>query len=190
MTWAKFGVEFRCQLLMADLSDAAARTHFEALMWLYEIESGDVRIPRRLVRNVCGSAAPETGARELVAAGFWREDGDAYVVEHHADVYRASLAAQLLHRETEKDRQRRKRRSDVGTNVGANVRATQTDKQTASHPVPSTDVSSNGQRQYIQECNNCSQPFTALRASARYCSDRCRQKAHRDRKIEADRRRP
>ena len=134
MTWAKFGVEFRGQMLMADLSDAAARTHTEALLWLYEIESRDLRIPRRLVHSFAGSADYETGIKELVAAGFWRDETDAYVVEHHADVYRQSLAAQLLHRDKEKNRQRRKR-ANVGANVGTNVRATQTDRQSKDQDV-------------------------------------------------------
>jgi hypothetical protein len=129
VTWAKFGTEFRGQVLMAGLSDAAARTHTEALLWLYEIESQDLRIPRRLVRSFAGSADYEAGIKELVSAEFWRDDGDDYVVLHHADVYRQSLAAQLSHREKEKNRQRRKRAS-IGTNVGTNVRATQAVRQT------------------------------------------------------------
>ena len=107
---------------MAGLSDAAARTHTEALLWLYEIESRDLRIPRRLVRSFAGSTDHEAGIKELVAAEFWR-DGDHYVVLHHGDVYHQSLAAQLTHREKEKNRQRRKR-ANIGSNVGANVRAT------------------------------------------------------------------
>lgn len=114
--------------MMADLSDAAARTHFEAHMWLYELESGELRIPKRLVRSFAGSAEHESGVRELVSAGFWRDEGDAYAVVHHGDVHRQSLAAQLSHREKEKNRQRQKRHSDVGTNAGTNVRATQTDR--------------------------------------------------------------
>jgi hypothetical protein len=129
VTWAKFGTEFRGQVLMAGLSDAAARTHTEALLWLYEIESQDLRIPRRLVRSFAGSADCEAGIKELVSAEFWRDDGDDYVVLHHADVYRQSLAAQLTHREKEKNRQRLKR-ANIGANVGTNVRATQSVRQT------------------------------------------------------------
>jgi len=117
---------------MAGLSDAAARTHFEALLYLYEIESTDLRLPSRIVPTFAGSADYEVGVRELVEVGYWRQDGDGYEVLHHSDVYRQSLAAQLSHREAEKQRQRRKRakrRSDVGANVGADVRATQTDIQ-------------------------------------------------------------
>jgi hypothetical protein len=133
VTWAKFGTEFRGQVLMAGLSDAAARTHTEALLWLYEIESRELRIPRHLVRTFAGSPDYEAGIKELVTVGFWLDEGGDYVVLHHADVYRQSLAAQLTHRDKEKNRQRRKRRStagNVGTNVGANIRATQSVSQT------------------------------------------------------------
>jgi hypothetical protein len=82
VTWAKFGTEFRGQVLMAGLSDAAARTHFDALLWLYEIESPGTRIPKRLIRTFAGSADCELAIRELVAAGFWDDDGDDYVVVH------------------------------------------------------------------------------------------------------------
>jgi hypothetical protein len=132
VTWGKFGVEFRGQVMQAGLSDTAARTHFEGLLWLYEAESPEPRIGKHLLRTVAGSDGYEQAARELVAAGFWRDEGDAYVVDHHAEVYRQSLAAQLAHREQERARQRRKRRPRVGPNVGANGRATQTDRQTTS----------------------------------------------------------
>jgi hypothetical protein len=134
MTWAKFGVEFLGQLMMAGLSDAAARTHTEALLWLYEIEAGNLRIPRHLVRSIAASPDYEAGIKELVAAEFWRDDGDTYTVLHHADVYRQSLAAQLTHREKEKNRQRRKR-SGIGPNVGTNVGARQTYRQTRDQDV-------------------------------------------------------
>ena len=54
MTWAKFGVEFRDECAEAGLTDAEFRTHAEALMYLYGIESKDLRIQRRrrLVRRL------------------------------------------------------------------------------------------------------------------------------------------
>jgi hypothetical protein len=137
MTWAKYGVEFFDELADLDLSDAAVRTHAEAVHYAYRTENADLRIPVRSLRRFAGSSEREVAAKELVAAGLWRCEGDAYVIVHHADVIRQSIAAQQKHRETEKARLRRKRAkdgadvsADVGTNVGANVRATQTDRQT------------------------------------------------------------
>lgn len=150
MTWAKYGVEFYDQCADVGLSDAAVRTHSEALHYLYRTETADMRIRKHLVRRFAGSDQWEVAARDLVAIGFWRDDGDAWLVEHHGNVFRESLAAQLKHRETERERQRRKRRSsvadlppdvgpnedaNVGPNVGPNVRATQTDRQTDNHAV-------------------------------------------------------
>lgn len=133
MTWAKFGVEFFDQLADAGLSDAAVRTHTEALHYLYRLEDMDMRIAKHLVRRFAGSAEWEQATKDLVAAKLWRDDGDAFVVEHHAEVFRSSLAVQLKHRDTERERQRRKRArdgADVGPNVGSNVGATQTDRHT------------------------------------------------------------
>jgi len=134
VTWDKRGTEFSDECAVAALSDYAYRTHSEAIGWLYLIESADLLIPKRLLHKFAMSPDREQAADELVAVGFWADRGDAWEVLHHANVIRQSLAAQLNHRATERDRQRVKRKtkpSDVGPNVGTNVGATQTDRQTA-----------------------------------------------------------
>jgi hypothetical protein len=138
MTWAKYGVEFCDELADLGLSDAAARTHFEAIGYIYRTENTDLRIPARSLRRFAGSPDFEAAAKELTAEGCWRDDGDAYVIVHHADVVRQSLAAQRDRREQEKIRQRRKRAKDqadkpdsVTVNVTRDVRATQTDRHTS-----------------------------------------------------------
>jgi len=176
MTWAKYGVEFFDQCAEASLSDAAVRTHAEALHWLFQIEHMDMRIKKHLVRRFAGSADWERAAKDLIAAEFWRDEGDAYVVEHHGDVFRQSLAAQLSKRETERERQRKKRAGaaravtpNVGTDVGTNVRPTQTDRHTdlqtdAVTGNEETDAlncptkscsSSNLERQHEHRCGGC-----------------------------------
>jgi hypothetical protein len=77
VTWAKFGTELRGQLVNADLSDAAVRTHIEALLWLYEIESPELHIPKRGARTIFGSTDYEAAIAELVAARFWFDLGTA-----------------------------------------------------------------------------------------------------------------
>lgn len=139
MTWQKLGQEFWDECAEADLSNGAVRTHAEAIGWLYRVDSRDLKIPRHLVRRFAGSETWESDVKELLGAGFWREDftGNAFVVKHHAEVVRQSIAAQLHHRKTERDRQREKRAKkgadvgpDVGANTDANVGATQSVRQT------------------------------------------------------------
>ncbi|TDW87270.1 hypothetical protein EV137_5343 [Kribbella pratensis] len=161
MTWAKYGVEFFDQCADFGLSDAAVRTHTEALHYLYRLEEMEMRIAKHLLRRFAGSADWEQAAKDLVAHGFWRDEGDAYVVEHHGDVFRSSLATQLKHRDTERERQRRKRAKDerdvatnngpnVATNDQPNVRPTQTDRHTDLQ-TPSTEARS-------VDCAACHRP--------------------------------
>lgn len=137
MTWAKYGVEFFDQCADFGLTDAAVRTHAEALHYLYRLEDMEMRIAKHLLRRFAGSADWEQAAKDLVAHGFWRDEGDVYVVEHHGDVFRQSLFVQLKHRGDERERQRRKRAKEDGSvaannrpNVGTNVRPTLTDRHT------------------------------------------------------------
>src|SRR5918998_2982553 len=74
MTWCKFGTEFFDDLANAGLSDAAVRTHAEAISWIYRVEQTDLRIPKHLVRRFAGSEAWEVAVKDLVAAEFWRDD--------------------------------------------------------------------------------------------------------------------
>jgi hypothetical protein len=94
MTWAKFGVEYRSQLAKARLSDAAARTHTDALMWLYETEAMDMRIPKDVLRTVTATADYDRAAKELAAAGYWKDRDDEWEVVHHAGVVRDSIRQQ------------------------------------------------------------------------------------------------
>lgn len=121
MTWAKYGAEFWDDCANAGLSDAAARTHAEAIGWLYRIERTDLRIPTQLVRRFAGSPDWETAVKDLVAVRFWRDNGDAYVVEHHAEVILASIAAQRRKRDRDKRSQRAHRQRNTDTDVSGDV---------------------------------------------------------------------
>jgi len=132
MTWAKYGAEFWDECANAELSDAAARTHAEAIGWVYRVERTDLRIPKHLVRRFVGSPQWDVAVRDLVAAGFWQDSGDAYVVVHHGDVIRASIAAQRLKRERDKRSQRQWRKRNIDPDVSGDVSAyadSQTDSQ-------------------------------------------------------------
>jgi hypothetical protein len=103
MTWQKLGTEFWDDCAQAGLSDAAVRTHAEAIGWLYRVESKDMRIAKSLVARFAGSVCWDTAVRELVAAEFWRDESDAWLIIHHTDVIRQSIAAQ----QAKRDRDRR-----------------------------------------------------------------------------------
>ena len=117
MTWAKYSTEFGDELAHAGLSDSAYRTHSEAIAYLYRLEDTKLRIPKAVVRRFAGSPDYELAIKELLAAGFWRDRGDAWEVVHHGDVIRQGIAAQRQKRERDKRAQRehRKRNTPPGT---------------------------------------------------------------------------
>jgi len=119
VTWTKFGDEFFDEMALAELSDSAVRTHAEGIGWVYRVEATDLRIPMTMLRRFAGSPDYEAAVKELVASGHWGEDGGSYVIHHHAEVIRQSLAAQQAKREHDRQRQRRNRKAS--TNVTGDV---------------------------------------------------------------------
>jgi hypothetical protein len=142
MTWVKLGDEFFDECADAGLTDAAVRTHIEGVGFLYRLERENLEVQRRLLRRFAGSADAETAMHELVAVGFWRENRNGWVLVHHAEVVRQSLAAQQAKRDRDKKAQQAKRGRDkegrehkrkqhVSDVVSADVVATQADRQPA-----------------------------------------------------------
>lgn len=151
MTWAKYGVEFFDQAAELGLSDAAVRTHAEAIAYVYRLDRenvADLSIGRHLLHRFAGSLDAETAAVELVDAGLWRETPTGWTIEHHGDVIRQSLSAQRAKRERDRRAQHNQRNkpdqdsdadpdadvstdpsADVSADSGAYVAATQTDIQ-------------------------------------------------------------
>jgi hypothetical protein len=129
----KLGAEFFDDCAEAGLSDAAVRTHAEAIGYLYGQEKFDLTLKKSTMRRWAGSDQAEQAAVELVAKGKWTDGKAEWTVVHHADVIRQSLAAQLKKREDDKAYARKKRRS-VGSDIGSDVVATQTDRQTNRQP--------------------------------------------------------
>ena len=164
MMWSKFGTEYSDELADAALTDAAFRTHTEALMFLYRIESRDLRIRKHIIKRFAGSGEWDAAVRELVAKKFWREDGLDYIVVQHSSVYRQSVAAQRDKRERDKKAQQEHRNrekaardgseggtakgpsvsDDVSADVSTDVNATQTDRQTDAYREGSSREGSNG----------------------------------------------
>lgn len=84
MTWTKTGDEFPDECWT--LSDAAYRLHHEGLSWsnrkLY-----DCRIP---VDDLRRFKTPEA-IDELLREGYWRREGDVFVIVHHAGYQRLKV---------------------------------------------------------------------------------------------------
>lgn len=86
MSWSKLSDDFTDDCWT--LSDRAFRLHVDGLCWsnrkLY-----DLRIPKDEIRRF---AKHPDAVDELLAAGFWAEDADVYVIRHHAQYQRTRQA--------------------------------------------------------------------------------------------------
>lgn len=134
MTWRKTGSEFDDECANLELSDAAYRTHMEAIGWIYQVEQMPCRIPKHNVRRFASSRDTEAAIKELVAIGFWVDHGNAFEVMHHADVIRQSLAAQQRQRQTSK-------------RTSAKYRAKKSESDTDESPEVTRHVTPNADRQ-------------------------------------------
>jgi hypothetical protein len=110
LTWLKTSDDYPDQC--ADLSDAAYRTHHEALSWVMRRENGG-RIPYREVRRFAESTAAHTAVQELVEQGFWHDDGTAYIVRHHME-HQPEPELIRKRREMAAERQRKARLKKAG----------------------------------------------------------------------------
>lgn len=80
--WLKLFTDFYLQT--ADLSDGAHRVHVDGLQWTRERLS-DGRILKADLRRFGNAANPQAAVDELVACGFWVDEGEAWVIKHHQD---------------------------------------------------------------------------------------------------------
>jgi len=69
VTWLKLSDDFHDQC--AALSDAAYRTHVEALGWVMRRETGG-SLSRRDVLRCIETEDPDAAIEELLAGGFWK----------------------------------------------------------------------------------------------------------------------
>jgi hypothetical protein len=148
VTWTKFGAEYFDQCADAGLTDAAFRTHSEAIGWLYRINRDDVKdlsIPDRAIRKFATSDDYEPAVAQLVRVGFWRDEGSHYVLVHHADVVKASLVAQRakLDRDRKAQQNRRARAGKEGKD-GADVSADVSDGVSGDADSQSASTSTTG----------------------------------------------
>lgn len=132
MTWAKTGSEFPLDAYNVELSDAAYRTHHEAITYLFTLERMDCYVRADEVRRFCGSAHAEMAVQELVGQGWWAIQDKGYRIVHHANVIRSGITAQAKKKARDKRSQKAWRDRQVGDDVSADVSADadrQTDRQ-------------------------------------------------------------
>jgi hypothetical protein len=106
VTWAKLSDDFPERCAEAGLSDAAVRTHIDALCKIMAREKGPVLSSRDLRRFLESEHAGRAVA-ELVAVGWWvREgtDGSVRVVECMADQPEPEVLAARRARDAERQR--------------------------------------------------------------------------------------
>jgi hypothetical protein len=164
MTWMKFGTEFGDDCAEANLSDAAFRTHVEAIGYVYGQENLGLTVKKSTRRRWAGSDRWEQAVGELVAKGMWADGETEWTVVHHADVIRQSIVARQKKREDDKVRARKKR-GFVGSDVGSDVAATQTDRQADKQPRQGSVVDEQidwvtGEVFPSSACSVCGEPLT------------------------------
>lgn len=82
MTWTKLSDDFSddCRAL----SDAAFRTHTEALIWSMRRETGGY-LEAREVRRFAESPHADAAVDELIACGWWSIERQGYRINHHME---------------------------------------------------------------------------------------------------------
>lgn len=119
MTWTRNGDEFAEECARARLSDAAYRTHSEGLIYVMKREIEGAVIDDVAIRYHLNSPDREKAICELVAVGFWIDEGDGtYRVTHHADV-QEELEVIKARRAAGRERARRYRRKVAGLDIDA-----------------------------------------------------------------------
>ncbi len=111
MTWTKLGEEFGDAA--RKLSDAAFRTHVEALMWSNR-RLLDLLIDPDDIRRFAETKHPEEAVAELVDAGWWRDEGEGWFIGCKFDDWQLESTVVEVRREQSALRQRRHRMHAAG----------------------------------------------------------------------------
>ncbi len=77
MTWTKLEEEWPDAA--REMTDAAFRTHVEALCWSNR-RGLDLHIPKRDLKRFAETDDPETAVKNLIAAGWWQDCGDKWFI--------------------------------------------------------------------------------------------------------------
>lgn len=139
MTWTKLGDELGDEI--AELSDGAVRTYIDALMWSNR-RLLDLVVPKKDLRRFAFSSAVDVTdpdgcdvIRELIAAGWWADQGDSWVVDlRHPDWQLTRVQVEAA-RERETKKKQRQRERAKQAREGAEVSASA--PRSSRDPVPS-----------------------------------------------------
>jgi hypothetical protein len=114
--WLKLTDDFLVRAAEAGLSDAAVRTHIDALCSILAREKGPV-LTRRDLRRFLESEDADRAVAELLAVGWWvrQDDGTVRVAENMADQPEPEVIAKR--REATADRKRRERVRRAGLDI-------------------------------------------------------------------------
>ncbi len=139
MTWTKISDDFPddCETL----SDRAFRLHVEGLVWSNR-KLLNCEVPKEHLRRF---ATSPQAVDELLACGWWSEDGDVYVIRHHA-TYQQSREEVLARQERARKngakspgRPPKPKKPRSVTDVGSQPGSDEDDRQpadTAQNPAP------------------------------------------------------
>lgn len=109
--WLKLSDDFGVDCARVGLSDAAFRTHTEALLWIMSRENGPM-IDSRDLRRFAETAEPARAVAELVEAGYWEPVGDRWHVLHQMK-HQPEPDLIAKRREDTAERKRRQRRKQA-----------------------------------------------------------------------------
>jgi hypothetical protein len=109
--WTKLGDEFPDTT--ASLSDAAVRTHVEALCWSNR-RLLDLVIPKSHLRRFAETTDPDAAASELVETGWWQDSGDTWFVGCRFAEWQVERSVIEYRRVLASERQRRHRLHKAG----------------------------------------------------------------------------
>jgi hypothetical protein len=115
VTWLKLSDDFSDELARFGLSDAAFRTHTEALGWVMRRETGG-EITERDVLRFAESTHAVAAIRELCDLGLWQRIPGGYTVRHHME-HQTEPAVLAARRSSDAVRQRRVRHKRAGLTV-------------------------------------------------------------------------
>ncbi|MGV0081726.1 hypothetical protein ACRUZW_25980 [Mycobacterium colombiense] len=166
MTWTKLSDDFTDDCW--ELSDGAHRLHIEALVWSNR-KLLDCRISKKDMARWAKCPAPEF-ISELLDCGWWEDDGDAYLINHHSRYQRTR--EQVLRQQSANRNNRAQGKSrPVRERVQPQERGVDDSSDDSSDEMDGTGRDGPGLRNRGTELSNGQPKSDALDSDADYAAD-------------------